>query len=93
MRKIISIQDENDRADSGAEYFNTQIEILKSRTLARRVVDSLPSSLQQELGELQSAENTKIDTDVQSSALPEWITDLFKSPKPVSEEPREPVDP
>lgn len=93
MRKIISIQDENDRADSGAEYFNTQIEILKSRTLARRVVDNLPPSLQQELGEQQSAENPKPESDRQNTFLPEWITDLFKSPKPVAEEPREPVDP
>lgn len=44
-QKVISIDDVVGLDTSGAEYFMTQIEVLKSQSIARRVIDTLPPDL------------------------------------------------
>ena len=91
-QRILSIQDMSGvEGGNGAEYFNTQIEILKSRALARRVVDGLPLPLQKQLGgevdhkdlvESEDDDNEKQADQIEPLiAWPDWLTDLFKPPE------------
>jgi len=79
-QKVISIDDVVGIDASGAEYFMTQIEVLKSLSIARRVIDKLPPELKD------SAKQDKGEEEPQSvswrewlkeNVLPDWVNDLM----------------
>lgn len=72
-QKVISIDDVVGLDTSGAEYFMTQIEVLKSQSIARRVIDSLPADLRS------GKPAEKAESSVDEGKLPfwkEWFGDL-----------------
>ena len=77
QRRVISIDDVVGLDSSSAEYFMTQIEVLKSHALARRVIDALPPDLKGLKPE--PAEENALPSwrEWLDELKPDWLTDLM----------------
>ena len=82
-QQVISIDDVVGLDTSGAEYFMTQIEVLKSQSIARRVIDSLPADLQSgqpaatTTAEEEGAHGSWWQAWFGDLGWPEWLQDLM----------------
>lgn len=95
-QKVVSIEDVYAVDGNDLQYFNTQIEILKSRSIARRVVEGLPPDLQEALASSRrSPEPVPAETErtILGLPMPEWLSDLFRPRGPAMATPAEPFDP
>ena len=73
-QKVVAIEDVVNTSNiTGAEYFMTQIEVLKSHAIARRVIDALP----EELKTSDPEDKPKPPAADEGSFWPDWMTDLF----------------
>lgn len=91
-QRVISIDDVMGIDTSGAEYFMTQIEVLKSHALARRVIEALPKNLQTPPG-FEEHESSTFSNWWASIAWPDWLADLMaKSEGEANPLKKDPVD-
>jgi capsular exopolysaccharide synthesis family protein len=79
-QKVISIDEVVGLDAAGAEYFMTQIEVLKSQSIARRVIEKLPP----ELKGLENPAQVSAEPEsaswrewIKENVLPDWINDLM----------------
>jgi len=79
-QKIISIDDVVGIDAAGAEYFMTQIEVLKSLSIARRVIQKLPAEFNGHVSPAKANDEPESDgwrEWLKENVLPDWINDLM----------------